>query len=87
MANLFTDTITLKGYKTLNEITNLTFSADNTYVVQAVSTDNPLYIREGEQGKGFVKYDSKPFEWKYDGENDLYIGSDYEKTVYINISE
>ena len=87
MANLYSDTITLKGYKTLAEVTDLTFTAHTTYTVQAVSPDNPLYIREGETGKGFVKYDSKPFDWKYDGENDLYIGSDYEKAVFINVSE
>ena len=92
MANLFSDTIVLEGFKSLEEITGLTFTSGTKYSVQTISTNNPIYVREGTIGKGFLNSDVKPFEWDYDGENMLYLGSgyikgSYEKSVYINISQ
>lgn len=92
MANLWSDTIILEGFKSLEEITGLTFTSDIKYFVQTISTNNPIYVREGTVGKGFLNPDIKPFEWTYDGENMLYLGSGYikgsfEKPVYINVSQ
>ena len=92
MANLWSNTIILEGYKSLEEITGLTFTSGTKYKIQTVSSNNSVYIREGSEGKGFLNVDTIPFEWKYDGENSLYIGSGYikgsfEKPVYINVSQ
>lgn len=92
MANLWSDTIILEGFKSLEEITGLTFTSGIKYYIQTISSNNSVYVREGSEGKGFLNPGIEPFEWKYDGENSLYIGcgyikGGYEKPVYINVSQ
>ena len=87
MANLFSDTFEFTGYKSVSELTELTFEADKKYTVQAIVPNNAVYIREGETGTGFIKYDTLPFTWECDGVNDLYIGNKNGNCVIINVSE
>ena len=87
MANLYTGTHTFTGYKTLAELTELTFTADTKYMIQITAINSNYYVREGEEGDGFVNYDSTPFEWTYDGENDLYIGNKYANLILINVAD
>lgn len=87
MANLYSGTAEFTGYKTLAELTSLTFEADKKYVIQINAINSNFYVREGTEGDGFNKYDSLPFEWKYDGENDLYIGNKHAKLLVINVAE
>jgi hypothetical protein len=84
MANLYTGTHSFTGYKTLTELTGLTFTANTTYSIQVL---NMCQVREGEIGKGYLVDTITPFDWKYDGENDLYIGDIVGKSVTINISK
>ena len=84
MANLYSGTHTFSGYKTLAELTGLTFEADKTYTIQI---QNTCYLREGKIGEGFLFDNENPFEWKYDGENDLYIGNIFSKAIIINVAD
>lgn len=86
MANLYTGTHTFTGYKTLAELTELTFTADTKYMIQITAINSNYYVREGEEGEGFEKYDAEPFEWKYDGENDLYLSCAFSKSLKINVA-
>ena len=92
MANLKTVKPKFTGYKTLAELTGLTFTANTTYTVQVFALNNPVYIREGasDTDAGFKLFDKTPFTWKYDGVNDLYIGSDFDDVanyeLYINVA-
>ena len=86
MVNIYSGEHEFKGYKSLSELSGLTFTANTKYVVQAVSQDSLLYIREGSEGKGDIDFCKNPFDWTYDGENDLYIGSDCSANVYVNVS-
>lgn len=85
MANLYSGTKTFSGYKTLAELTELTFEANKTYTIQ-INVNQAFYIREGSEGNGFIKYDGLPFTWTFDGENNLYIGNQYAKSMSINVA-
>ena len=86
MANLYSGSHSFTGYKTLAELTSLTFTANTKYVVQVNAINSNYYVREGTTGNGFVKYDAEPFEWTYDGVNDLYIGNRYANAIVINVA-
>lgn len=83
MANLGTWVVQFTGYKTLEEITGLTFTAGNIYQIQFV--DCEARVRRGEVGKGF-KIACAPFDWEC-GEDDLYIGNPYNRKLEINVDE
>lgn len=87
MANLYSGEKEFSGYKTLTELTGLTFESNKTYMVQVVPSYPYFYVREGSIGKGFICDEIKPFPWKYDGENMLYIYYEYGKTIYLNVSD
>ena len=87
MANLYSGSSKFTGYKTLAELTGLTFTADTKYIIQITPISSNYYIREGETGVGFVKYDAEPFEWTYDGVNDLYINCAFSKSLEINVAD
>ena len=74
MANLYSGSHSFTGYKTLSELTGLTFESGKTYIIQI---QNICYLREGTIGDGFLFNNINPFEWKYDGENNLYIGNKF----------
>lgn len=86
MANLYTGTHTFTGYKALDELTSLTFETNTKYTIQVILPNTEFYVREGTDGKGFIKDDATPFEWTCNGEDDLYIGLNSENTIYINVS-
>lgn len=84
MANLYSGTHNFKGYKSISELSSLTLTANKKYVVQI---QNMCYVREGTEGDGFLLTSAKPFEWDYDGSNDLYIGNFLSNDITFNISE
>ena len=87
MANLYSGSHTFSGYKTLAELTSLTFVADTKYIIQIVtSLPHSFYVREGSTGKGFIGDSYQSIEWTYDGVNDLYIGNTYAKQLTINVA-
>lgn len=86
MANLFSNTVTLDGYKTLAELTGLTFTANTVYMVQVICSNQEFFVREGATGNGFKCNSKTPFQWTYDGVNDLYIGYASGGNVYINVA-
>ena len=86
MANLYSGTHSFTGYKALSELSELTFEAKNKYSIQIIGSNQEFYAREGETGDGFKSTSSKPFDWEYDGANDLYIGYFSGGTVYINVA-
>ena len=70
MANLYSGSIEASStYKTLAELTELTFTPGTTYTIQIL---NPAYIREGSTGNGFYIFNNKPFQYTA-GADDLYI--------------
>lgn len=82
MANLGTFTIPADGeYHDLEELSELTFTASNTYTMQIL---NPAYIREGSDGTGFYMPDGRPFQWTA-GADMLYVRADYQQAS-INIA-
>ena len=82
MANLYTGTLdTNNTYKTLTELTGLTFTSGTTYTIQI---QNMAYIREGSTGVGFLINSILPFEYTA-GSDDLYIKNTYTPVV-INIA-
>lgn len=86
MANLYSGSSSFSGYKTLAQLTGLTFTANKTYTIQIVPSCPYFYLREGTEGDGFICISTNPFTYTYDGENDLYIKYESGGTVYINIS-
>ena len=85
MANLYSGTHSFSGYKTLAELTGLTFEANKTYTIQA---DDYITVREGTIGKGFSLQDTNPFTWTYNGNDDLYIGNNApDGNVFINVAD
>lgn len=85
MANLYSGTKTFTGYKTLAELTELTFEANKTYTIQ-IKSNSSYFVREGTEGVGFEDIYHKPFSWQYDGENNLYIGNVYAPSLVINVA-
>ena len=86
MANLYSGgTYSFTGYKTLSELTGLTFVENKVYTVQ-IKSDSSYYVREGTEGIGFEDSEHKPFTWTYDGINDLYIGNTHGNSIYINVA-
>ena len=74
MANLYSGAIATGGeYKTLAELTELTFTEGTTYTIQIF---NPAWVREGTTGSGFYIFDNKPFQYTA-GSDDLYIRNKY----------
>lgn len=86
MANLYTGAHSFTGYKTLAELTGLTFTVNTEYQIQ-VRSNTSYFAREGTEGEGFEDYDHRPFTWEYDGEKDLYIGNKYAPSLVINVSD
>lgn len=83
MANLYSGSIDTNGtYKTLAEVTDLTFTKGTKYVIQI---QNPAYIREGTTGKGFLVLSADPFEYTA-GDEDLYIKTENRQCV-VNIAD
>lgn len=85
MSNLYSGTVSFKGYKTLAEVTDLTFTEDSKYLIQIIAIDGACYVREGTEGKGFLLKDSLPFQY-IAGEDDLYVGNPLNSQLVINIS-
>lgn len=83
MANLGTKTFDTKGqYINIANEMNITLTPDTTYTIQI---QNPAYIRDGEEGKGFYIDNSKPFDYTNGGEN-LYINT-LNSYAVVNIAE
>lgn len=83
MANLYSGSIdTNNTYKTLAEVTDLTFTEGTKYVIQI---QNPAYIREGSTGKGFLIDSNNPFEYTA-GDDDLYIKTEFRQCI-VNIAD
>lgn len=83
MANLGTFTVQTNGtYKTLAEVTDLTFTEGNSYQIQIL---NMAYLREGTTGGGFLVDNSTPIKYTATSD-DLYIKNNYGACV-VNISE
>ena len=84
MANLYTGNLTLGDtYKTLAELTDVTFTNGTTYTIQVY---NPCYLREGTTGRGFLINDFTPFKYVA-GADSLYIGKyGYYEEVTVNIA-
>ena len=84
MANLYTDSLEFDGYKTITELTGVTFTPGTVYTIQI---QNAAYIREGQDGDGFLITDNKPFQYTASND-DLYIKrlAPY-GTIVINIAE
>jgi len=87
MANLYSGNHTFSGYKSLAELTELTFVDGNTYNIQVV-VNEPYFVREGEEGDGFQNFDPefKPFTWKFENNDDLYIGLTNARPIYLNVA-
>jgi len=83
MANLFTGALLFTGYKTVAELTNITFTKGNKYIIQI---QNPCYVREGTEGDGFLVTDPNPFEYTA-GDDDLYLGTPLRRQIIVNIAE
>lgn len=85
MANLYTGTLNFKGYKTVTELTGVTFEADTTYTIQI---QGGAYIREGQNGEGFLIPDESPFQYTA-SVDDLYIKMLKEEigNIVINIAD
>ena len=83
MANLYTGSLLFTGYKTVEELTNITFTKGNKYVIQI---QNPCYVREGTEGDGFLVTDSCPFEY-IAGDDVLYFGTPLRRQIIVNIAE
>lgn len=84
MANLYTGALEFDGYKTVTELTGVSFTEGNTYTIQI---SNSAYIREGELGAGFLVSDNKPFQYIASSE-DLYIRRlAPQGVIVINIAE
>ena len=82
MTNIYSGTIKTDGeYKTLMELTGITFTQGTVYTIQVI---NPAFLREGTTGSGFYIFDNKPFKY-IAGSDDLYIKVKYE-SCDINIS-
>lgn len=83
MANLKTVTINTNGeYQNLATLAGITFVQKENYAIQI---QNPAWLREGTDGKGFLFNSDKGYTWKCTGE-DLYIRTEYMPAV-INIAE
>ncbi len=83
MANLYTGTIQTNGeYVNLATEAGITFTEGTTYAIQI---QNPAWLREGENGKGFLFDKDKGLSWTCKGE-DLYIKTDYRDAI-VNIAE
>ena len=83
MANLFTGSIDTKGqYKTLAELTGLTFTSGNKYSIQI---QNMAYLREGTVGGGFLINKTDPITYTASSDN-LYLKTDYQPCV-VNVAE
>lgn len=84
MANLWTGTVDFDGYKTITELSGITFEADTTYTIQV---NGAAILREGEAGEGFIINTDTPFQYTA-GVDDLYIAKEGDNhTIRINIAE
>lgn len=81
MANLGTFTVQTNGtYKTLAEVTDLTFTEGNSYQIQIL---NMAYLREGTVGEGVLINNITPITYTATSD-DLYIKAN---SCVVNIAE
>ena len=84
MANLYTGNLDFEGYKTVTELTGITFESGTTYTIQI---NGAAVLREGELGKGFIINTYLPFQYTA-GVDNLYIAKQGDNhTLRINIAE
>lgn len=81
MANLATIEVNTAGqYSDLATLASVTFTADNVYCLQIQT--NKAYLREGDDGEGFLVTSPKPIQYTA-GTDTLYIKTDY---AIVNIA-
>ena len=73
MANLWTGEVVAKNYKSISEVSEVTFTSGSKYQLQV---DGIAYIREGTQGKGNIVKDASTFIEYTAGDDVLYIKTD-----------
>ena len=85
MSNLITIEVNTRGlYKTLAELTGLTFTADTEYVLQGAGAE--FFLREGTEGNGFKIANKEKVQWKQ-GNDNIYIKTMAYDKISINIAE
>lgn len=83
MSNLYSGALNFSGYKTVTELTGITFTENSKYVIQV---KGECYLREGETGNGFYINNVNPIEYTA-GADDLYIYNPISTPLIINIAE
>ena len=84
MANLWTGMIdTNDEYVKLETASEQTFVDKTVYTIQI---QNTAWIREGEDGEGFIITSNKPFTMTYDENEDIYIKTGFQSCI-VNISD
>lgn len=83
MSNLWTGTLNANSqYTNLATLSEQTFTKGDKIQIQI---QNPAYIREGEDGDGFLVMSSKPFIFEYD--TDAIFVKSLNQACVINISD
>lgn len=83
MANIYTAKHKFKGYKTLAELTGLTFTVGEKYKLQLQGV---CYMREGTIGEGFLVAVTDPIQYTVEPD-ELYLACVEGRSFKINIAK
>ena len=83
MANLHTGKYNFSGYKTIAELTGLTFTVGEKYKLQVQGV---CYMREGTEGEGFLVSVLDPIDYTVEPD-ELYLGCVGTRSFTLNVAK
>lgn len=83
MANLHTEKYKFSGYKTIAELTGLTFTVGEKYSLQVQGV---CYIREGTEGEGFLVTVLDPIDYTVESD-ELYFSCVGRRPFTLNVAK